>query len=120
MEAWLHPREPPRVPVGSRLRVRRFAETDGTAGGGLFVLLLDEAGLDRGFAPLIGLGLTEREAEVLYWVAQGKTSPEVATILGTALKTVKKHLQHVYEKLNVETRTAAALCASEVLREAGR
>ena len=61
------------------------------------------------------LDLTEREAEVLYWVAQGKTSPGNAIILGSALKTVKKHLQRVYEKLGVETRTAAALRASEVL-----
>ena len=36
------------------------------------------------------LDLTEREAEVLYWVAQGKTSPGTAIILGSALKTVKK------------------------------
>ena len=56
---------------------------------------------------------------MLYWVAQGKTSPEIAIILGAALKTVKKHLQHIYEKLGVETRTSAALRASEVLQRNG-
>ena len=117
LPAMLVRHSPPRVPVGSRLRVRRFAETAGVEGSRLFVLLLDEAAAERGFAPLITLGLTEREAEVLYWVAQGKTSPEIALILGMALKTVKKHLQRVFEKLGVETRTAAALCAAEVLRD---
>lgn len=52
--------------------------------------------------------LTAREAEVLYWVAQGKTNRDVGEILGTSPKTVTKHLEHVFEKLGVETRTAAA------------
>jgi len=52
--------------------------------------------------------LTAREAEVLYWVAQGKTNRDVGEILGTSPKTVTKHLERVFEKLGVETRTAAA------------
>jgi DNA-binding response OmpR family regulator/DNA-binding CsgD family transcriptional regulator len=52
--------------------------------------------------------LTAREAEVLYWVAQGKTNRDIGEILGTSPKTVTKHLEHVFEKLGVETRTAAA------------
>ena len=79
------------------------------------VLLLREEAPDPSLLLMSALDLTEREAEVLYWVAQGKTSPEISIILGSALKTVKKHLQRVYEKLGVETRTAAALQASEVL-----
>jgi DNA-binding response OmpR family regulator/DNA-binding CsgD family transcriptional regulator len=54
------------------------------------------------------LRLTAREAEVLYWVAQGKTNRDIGEILGTSPKTVTKHLEHVFEKLGVETRTAAA------------
>ncbi|HEY9029190.1 MAG TPA: DNA-binding response regulator, partial [Burkholderiaceae bacterium] len=54
------------------------------------------------------LKLTAREAEVLYWVAQGKTNRDIGEILGTSPKTVTKHLEHVFEKLGVETRTAAA------------
>jgi DNA-binding NarL/FixJ family response regulator len=65
--------------------------------------------------PLEALGLTEREAEVLLWVAQGKSNPDISTILGTAESTVKKHLQHIFEKLGLESRNAAAMRAIEVL-----
>ena len=109
----------PVSPAAVRLRVRRFAERSPGAAGGLFVLLLEETAADRGFAPLMSLGLTGRQAEVLYWIAQGKTSPEIAVLLGSALKTVKKHLQRIYDKLGVETRTAAALRASDLLRKSG-
>jgi DNA-binding NarL/FixJ family response regulator len=52
--------------------------------------------------------LTTREAEVLFWVVKGKTSKDIGDILGTSPRTVNKHLEHIYEKLGVETRTAAA------------
>jgi DNA-binding CsgD family transcriptional regulator len=52
--------------------------------------------------------LTLREAEVLYWVAKGKTNRDIGDILGSSPATVKKHLERVYVKLGVETRTAAA------------
>ena len=55
-----------------------------------------------------GFKLTLREAEVLYWVAKGKTNRDIGDILGSSPATVKKHLEHVYAKLGVETRTAAA------------
>ncbi|HEX2100478.1 MAG TPA: response regulator transcription factor [Candidatus Synoicihabitans sp.] len=61
------------------------------------------------------LGLTPREAEVLFWVAQGKTNPEIATIAGVQLTTVKKHLESTFAKLGVENRTAAATMALEKL-----
>jgi DNA-binding CsgD family transcriptional regulator len=54
------------------------------------------------------LGLTRREQEVLAWVAQGKTNAEVAEILWVTPSTVRKHLENVYEKLGVHSRTAAA------------
>lgn len=56
-------------------------------------------------------GLTGREADVLYWVALGKTNRDVGEILNVSSRTVDKHLQHVFAKLNVETRTAAAALA---------
>jgi len=56
--------------------------------------------------------LTPREAEVLSWVAKGKTNRDVAEILGMSPRTVNKHLEHVFEKLGVETRAAAAALAS--------
>jgi DNA-binding response OmpR family regulator/DNA-binding CsgD family transcriptional regulator len=61
------------------------------------------------------LGLTPREAEILFWIAQGKTSPEIAVILDTAPATVKRHVHHLLGKLGVETRLAAALKAMEIL-----
>jgi DNA-binding NarL/FixJ family response regulator len=65
--------------------------------------------------PLLALGLTEREAEVLLWVAQGKSNGEIAAILGAAENTVKKHLQNIFEKLGLESRNAATVRALEVL-----
>lgn len=61
------------------------------------------------------LGLTPRVAEVLLWVTQGKTNPEIASILGISESTVKKHMIEVMQALGVETRTAASLRALEVL-----
>lgn len=55
--------------------------------------------------------LTAREAEVMAWVARGKTNRDVAEILGMSPRTVNKHLEHIYEKLGVETRTAAVAAA---------
>ncbi|PKM12014.1 MAG: DNA-binding response regulator [Gammaproteobacteria bacterium HGW-Gammaproteobacteria-3] len=52
-------------------------------------------------------GLTAREAEILTWIAKGKTNKEVGLILATSPRTVNKHLEHIFEKLGVPTRTAA-------------
>ena len=65
--------------------------------------------------PLVKLGLTARVAEVLLWVAQGKTNGDIAQILGISESTVKKHLLEIFQTLNVETRSAAALRAIEAL-----
>lgn len=65
--------------------------------------------------PLLQLGLTPRVAEVLLWVAQGKTNGDIATILNISESTVKKHLIDIFEKLGVETRSAATLRAIEAL-----
>jgi DNA-binding CsgD family transcriptional regulator len=59
-----------------------------------------------------GEALTDREAEVLRWVAAGKTDRDIADILAISPRTVHKHLQRVYEKLGVETRTAAVARAA--------
>jgi len=69
-------------------------------------------------APLVEkLGLTEREAETLLWVAQGKSNADVAAILGNSEKTVKKTMGQIFEKLGLESRTAAALRAVEILSQ---
>jgi DNA-binding response OmpR family regulator/DNA-binding CsgD family transcriptional regulator len=61
--------------------------------------------------------LTAREAEVLYWVVKGKINRDIADILGASPATVKKHLERVFEKLGVETRTAAAGMAMNRIRQ---
>ena len=61
------------------------------------------------------LGLTPRVAETLLWLTQGKTNGEIASILGNSESTVKKHVLEIFDKLGVETRTAASLRGLEVL-----
>jgi DNA-binding CsgD family transcriptional regulator len=79
-------------------------------------LLLDEAdSCQISVTSLQGLGLTQREAEVLFWVAKDKSLVEVATLLGISQGTAKKHLEHIYEKFGVQTRLSAVLYALEQL-----
>ena len=61
--------------------------------------------------------LTAREAEVLYWVVKGKINRDIADIIGSSPATVKKHLERVFAKLGVETRTAAAGMAMNRIRQ---
>ncbi len=81
----------------------------------LFVLYeeSDAALLD---AMMYAFKLTVRESEVLYWVIKGKTNRDIGDILGTSPRTVNKHLEHVFEKLGVETRTAAAALVMQKVR----
>lgn len=60
------------------------------------------------------LALTPREFEVLGWLAGGKTDRDIADILGISPRTVHKHLQRIYQKLGVETRTAAVVRAMQL------
>lgn len=88
----------------TRLQVTLVSrERDGTCN-----LVLEEKRDSASAERLIGLGLTPREAEVLIWVARGKTTAEIATILASTTGTVSKHLEHIYGKLGVENRTSAA------------
>ncbi len=75
------------------------------------LLLFEEQQTTSEPAALKSLGLSRREAEVLAWVAQGKTNAEIGKILSSSPRTVEKHLEHVFEKLGVESRTAAAKVA---------
>ena len=63
------------------------------------------------------LGLTPREAEVLFWVAQGKPNKDIADILSLSPRTVNKHLEQVFAKLGVENRSAAAAMAARLLEQ---
>ncbi|RYF80003.1 MAG: response regulator transcription factor [Comamonadaceae bacterium] len=92
------------------------ADSDGVAGDWLLILreVSDAAAIE---AMRLALKLTAREAEVLYWVAKGKTNKDIGDILGSSPATAKKHLERIYVKLGVETRTAAAAVALKRIRE---
>jgi len=72
-----------------------------------FILMFEERVVSFSLSKLIHLGLTRRESEIVRWVAEGKTNPEIGTILGISPRTVQKHLEHVYGRLGVENRHAA-------------
>ncbi len=98
------------LPDGSRLLARHmgagwFAET---------MLLLRVAAAGAAPARASAVALTPRETEVLSWLAKGKTNRDIADILGMSPRTVNKHLEHIFEKLGVETRTAAAALAGQL------
>lgn len=59
--------------------------------------------------------LTEREAEVLFWLTRGKTNADIGQILGLSKRTVNKHLEQVFQKMGVDNRTAAAVTADRAL-----
>ncbi|HTH46713.1 MAG TPA: helix-turn-helix transcriptional regulator, partial [Candidatus Limnocylindria bacterium] len=65
--------------------------------------------------PLEVLGISPREAEVLLWVAQGKSNAEIAAILGLSEFTVKRHMAGLFAKLGVDSRNAASVMALAVL-----
>ena len=99
-------------PQKGDLQVDHLASSDSR---GLALLRLEQRNSCWGPKALQTLGLTPREAEVLYWITEGKTNPEISTILDTTLHTVKKHNNKLFAKLGVETRMAAARLAMSVL-----
>ena len=63
------------------------------------------------------LPLTERESEVLYWIGNGKTNREIGQILATSPRTINKHLEKIFRKLEVVNRTSAAAIAIRILAD---
>lgn len=64
---------------------------------------------------LEALGLTARQAEILYWICKGKTDETIAQLTGISRRTVEKHAENIFQRLGVESRTAAAAAATERL-----
>jgi DNA-binding CsgD family transcriptional regulator len=85
---------------------------------GHWLVVLDEQVLSFPPSALKPLGLSPRECEVLACVAAGKTNADVAVLLGISVGTVKKHMEHIFDRLGVETRSAAVVRALDVLRAA--
>lgn len=80
-------------------------------GGRPAALLLTERTVKPSLESLRRLGLSKREADVLALVADGRSNAEIARLLSVSAGTVKRHLERVYAKLDVHTRTAAAAAA---------
>lgn len=129
MEAHLasnfQPQEPPRLTLDRgprRLTFRLHQHTgDGdiepNGEGGDWLIVMQETNDASVIEALVqAFGLTAREAEVLYWVVQGKINRDIADIVGASPATVKKHLERILPKLGVETRTAAAAMAINRVR----
>jgi CheY-like chemotaxis protein/DNA-binding CsgD family transcriptional regulator len=113
--------EPPALSIvqgaaGLTLRLHRQTGQDDDGDEWMIVMreVSDTAVIE---AMSLSLKLTAREAEVLYWVVKGKTNKDIGEILGSSPATAKKHLERVYVKLGVETRTAAAGVAIKRIRE---
>jgi DNA-binding CsgD family transcriptional regulator len=97
----------PAVPLEvPRLKSRLSIQVSHRPDGGM-LLLFQEQEFGLPVETVRQLGLTAREAEVLYWASQGKGNPEIALLLGTSRRTVDKHMEHILAKLGVETRAAA-------------
>ncbi len=117
--------EPPRLHLdqaGSRLTFRLHrrlgeAESSDDSPEGEWLIVMEESSDGSVIDSLsVAFGLTAREAEVLYWVAQGKINRDIADILGASPATIKKHLERILAKLGVETRSAATAMAVNRVR----
>jgi DNA-binding CsgD family transcriptional regulator len=117
LEPWL---ERPGEPLVALRDGRRLVVTMVTGGVGGHVLRLDEEPGRAWRVPapeaLAALPLTPREREVLALAARGATNAEIADELVVSPRTVKKHLEQIYDELGVRGRTAAAAIAHAQLR----
>jgi len=100
------------TPTGQQLHAQLLGENGLSE---TMLLLRVESASNRSSPQLISTTLTNRETEVLSWVAKGKTNKDIGDILGLSPRTVNKHLEHIYEKLGVETRTAAVSVGAKLL-----
>ena len=113
--------EPPRLSIEhgpNRLSFRLHQQIGDSEGGGDWLIIMQEVS-EASVIEAIALSfkLTPKEAEVLYWVVKGKINRDIGDIVGSSPMTVKKHLERVFVKLGVETRTAAAAMAMRRIRQ---
>ena len=109
--------EPPRlmVELGARRLTFRLHQQTGDDDWLIVMREVSDAAIIESMS--LAFKLTAKEAEVLYWVVKGKINRDIADIVGSSPATVKKHLERVFAKLGVETRTAAAAMAMNRLRQ---
>ncbi len=108
-----NPPEPLQIesPDDSRLSARFIA---GSEQGLVLLTVVRKCDYRQAFAKL---SVTAQEREVLGWICEGKTNPEIATILSLCARTVHKHVQHIFEKLGLENRHQAQRLGWELLQK---
>lgn len=111
LRQWVGKNEEASFAWTTRERRLLFSRLGATRGGDERLLIQSQVHVPEPDALMRALKLTQREAEVLHWVALGKTNVEVGAVLEMSPRTVNKHLEHIFQKLNVETRTAATTVA---------
>ncbi|HEY1149762.1 MAG TPA: response regulator transcription factor [Pseudoduganella sp.] len=111
--------EPPPLVIAQGTRRLIFTLAEELEAAQWTIVLREESDEAQVQSLMARFPLTQREAEVLHWVSKGKTNRDIGDILGTSPRTVNKHLEHVFEKLGVETRTAAASLAISRPRPTG-
>jgi DNA-binding response OmpR family regulator/DNA-binding CsgD family transcriptional regulator len=116
LEAWLAGGAAAPLTIARAASRLVFSLADGGGGEQRMIVLREESDSARVQALMALFRLTRRESEVLHWAMMGKTNRDIGAILGTSPRTVNKHLEHVFSKLGVETRTAAAALALNRLR----
>ncbi len=103
---------------GGRIIVRYSSLPRGHSGPAEYLLILREAPAETSCCkPLRSLGLTRRQTEILQAIAHGKTDGEIAGCLGISPRTVHKHLENIYETLEVNNRVDASRRAFEVFAD---
>ena len=109
--------EPPRLcaELGTRRLSIRLHQQTGDDDWLIVMREISDAAIIESMS--LAFKLTAREAEVLYWVVKGKINRDIADIIGASPATVKKHLERIFAKLGVETRTAAAGMAMNRIRQ---
>jgi len=93
----------------------RVKMVEKTKTGGILLKLIDGNAPNKAEKLAIQLPVTEKESQVLYWVAHGKTNREIALILDSSPRTINKHLEQIFKKLEVDNRTSAAAIAIRLL-----
>ena len=81
----------------------------------MWVLSVEEFAVRTPYRILMENGLTQRESEIMLWASQGKKNNEIAIILRVATSTVRKHMEHILEKLHCENRGAATQMVMEII-----
>lgn len=92
---------------------RRVVVTLGRCDGRQYFLLVREESASHAIERLRTTGLSPREAEVMHWVCEGKTNPEIGQILNVTTHTVNRHLEHILTKLGVDNRQKAIVLVME-------